>query len=175
MNVPQGAGGPGGPGAGAPGPAGAGGPGAMGLGGGPGGAGGSVAAPDYSNPMKGAQSFLDAVKQKDGALISEAMALRAATEAEPRRREFFKALKEQSVAPEDLDEMIRNLDGMAIVNVNESKSTGVTGIIIGKMDGADYLTRTVYMRREKDGWKVQDIGAPKRDKSRPRGGAGGRN
>jgi hypothetical protein len=104
-------------------------------------------------------SFLNAVKAKDAERLAEATALRAPTEASPRYQKIFTAIVEQSLTPEDLDELAKKLEGMNIIGQNQAKSSGRLGIIIGKngQQSGESLQRTITVRKEKSGWKVCDI------------------
>jgi hypothetical protein len=151
----------GGPG---PGPGGAEGPGGYAAGGplGGGGAGGADAAPDFSDPYKAVNSFLNALKAKDPERLAEAVALRAGTpeETSANYQKIFVAILEQGLAPEDIDELAKKFEGMQIVGRNEFKSSGRLGVIVGKtgtQQKGDYFTRTITVRKEKSGWKVCDV------------------
>jgi hypothetical protein len=130
-----------------------------GPGGGPG-SGGSGKAPSFQDPYAGAQSFLDALKAKDPALLQQATALRSPTEAKTEaHRELFDAIQKSALDTGDFDKLVAAFDGMSIQDKNVVKSTGLYGIIVGKMSGRDRLTRTLYVRKEAAGWKVVDFGA----------------
>ena len=103
-------------------------------------------------------SFLNALKAKNKDQLSQATARRAATEAVEKHRKVFAAILEQSVSDEELDDMAKSLDGFKVTGIVPAKSTGSQGVLIGKMEGRDRLQRTVMVRREKEGWKVMDIG-----------------
>lgn len=171
-------GGAGGPGGGPPGMPGAPGmAGGMGMPGGmgPGAGGNADKSPDYSKPEAAVQTFLDAAKNKNLPVLAEATALRAAAEARTeRQRKFFEALKNESVPQEDLDELARAVDGMTILGMNQARSTNTRAFTVGKQEDGKLLTRTVYVRKEKDGWKVQDISGPRSQNVgvRPLRGAG---
>ena len=103
-------------------------------------------------------AFLTALKAKNKDQLSQATARRAATEAVEKHRKVFAAILEQSVSDEQLDDMAKSLDGFKVMGTLPAKSTGQQGVLIGKMEGRDRLQRTVVVRREKEGWKVMDIG-----------------
>jgi hypothetical protein len=150
-----------------PGMPGMGGPGAAGRPGGPGG-GGPVAAaakaPDFRDPMKGAQSFLDAVKSKDAERISEAIAQRSRNEAVDSHKERLAALLDKSADQATLDELADLFEGMRITDTNVAKSTGRRGVILSKRKGNDEIRITLYMRRELNDWKVVDYSGKKINK-----------
>ncbi len=134
----------------------------------PGGGGGGAddkTTSDFSNPYKAVMSFLNAVKAKDMDRIAEATAQRAGRpeETSAHYQKVFQAILEQSLAPEDLDELAKKFEGMKIAGQNQAKSTGRLGIIIAKSAGnsgqqqGDIYTRTITVRKEKAGWKVVDI------------------
>ncbi len=121
-------------------------------------------ASDFRNPYTAVASFLSAVKAKDLDRIAEATALRAGqpTETSPHYQKVFQAILDQSLAPEDLDELAKKFEGMKIVGQNQAKSTGRLGIIVGKagttgQQQGDTFTRTITVRKELKGWKVVDI------------------
>jgi hypothetical protein len=131
--------------------------GSPGVPGSPGGGGGAAA--DFRNPISGAKAFLAALKAKDPELLSEAVALRSVTEAHTEKhRELFKAIREKALDPAELDDMAAAFEGMAVQDTNTPKSSGQLGVIVGKAKGKDRITRTLYMRKEKAGWKVMDVG-----------------
>ena len=57
-----------------------------------------------------------------------------------------------------MDEIAAAFAGMEIVGMNPPKSTGTIGVTVGKNENYEYRTRTLLMRHEKAGWKVQDLG-----------------
>jgi hypothetical protein len=128
--------------------------------GGPGGgaAGTANKAPDFRDPYKSAQSFLDAVKAKDPVRLAECVALRSRNEAAKNHREMFDAMLERTADPSTLDELADTFEGMTIVGANDVKSTGSRGIICSKRKENVETRRTLVMRREKAGWKVLDYG-----------------
>lgn len=153
----------------APGVASSGGPGGAGLaggvvapdsgsgGGGGGGAGGSAQPGAFRNPATAVDEFLKALKAKDKDRLAEATARRSTDEAVESHRKVFAAILEQSLSDEELDDLAKSLEGFNVVMQLPAKSTGMIGIVIGKMDGRDVLRRTVKVRKEKDGWKVLDF------------------
>jgi hypothetical protein len=130
--------------------------------GGPGGAYGAggqqLAEADYSDPVKGAESFLSAVQSKDPDRLADAVALRSPTEAEPKRQALFRSLLEGNAEPSTLDDLAAAFQGMRIVDMNNVKSTGTRGVIVERSEeNGDTTRRTLYVRREKAGWKVKDF------------------
>ena len=171
---------PGGPGArqgypGAPGAAGGnipgaypgmvpGGPGAMPGAAGIGGPGGANTPADYSTPQAAVQTFLAAIASKNPERITEAIALRAGTpqpgqpaETSVQYQKFFDMAHEGSLDASDLETIAKKFEGMNIQGQNTAKSSGRLGIIVGKSDKGDMLTRTITVRKEKSGWKVCDV------------------
>lgn len=157
--------------------------GGYGAAGGRGGAGtGTSATPDFSNPIKGAETFLAAAKARDPHLLSDSVALRAAQEAEPKTRPYFVKILE---GPQSIDEDLLNLledalKDMQIVGTNRVSSTARLGVIVSRQnDAGDEIRRTITMRKEKAGWKVADISgpaiikAPAQMRNRTPGGQGG--
>lgn len=128
--------------------------------------------PDFGSPPKAAETFLDALKNRDIRILAESTALRAQYEAETSRlREMFMALRSESLDPETLDDLAQAFDGMNVVGMNTRKSTGSAGVIVGKREGTKFQTRTLTIRHEKDGWKVMDFSGP-RVQDMPRGRPG---
>lgn len=119
---------------------------------------GGGAAGNFSNAVKGAQSFLDALQAKDAQLLAEATAKRAEYESSAAHREDFKAILSQTFDSSGLDKLARDFEGMKVMDYNTRKSSGVIEVIVGKEDTRTYnlATRHLVMRREKDGWKVMD-------------------
>lgn len=160
--APQGPRPPGGPG-GEMGPA----------GGGPGG-GGALASSDFSTPIKGAESFLSALESHDPVRIKEASAKHAENDAGKDHIAFFKAVLSESASTEDVQGVANELAGMKVMGTNTRKSSGMLGVIVGKQEDNKRTTRTLQLRQEKEGWKVQDIGAAKVLKTQNAGGTGKR-
>jgi hypothetical protein len=109
----------------------------------------------FNDPITAANFFLDAVKKKDLNAISQATALRAATES--KNTKLWQLVLSQELAQEDLDELAKKLDKYQMFSYNQPKSSGKFGIIIRKPEGTSMMQRTITMRHEKAGWKVQDI------------------
>ena len=112
----------------------------------------------FQRPGTAVQAFLSAVKAKDKDRLSQATARRSVTEAVEKHQKIFAAILEQSISDEELDDMAKSLEGFQVQTVLQAKSTGRTGVVIGKMDNRDRLQRTVQVRLEKEGWKVLDLG-----------------
>jgi hypothetical protein len=127
-------------------------------------AGRSTAEPDYTNPVKGAETFLAAAQAKDVQLLSDSVALRAPQEADPKTRPIFQKLVEgpQSVDQATIDLIHDALQDMRIVGTNTVRSTARLRVIVGRQEeNGDQVTRTITMRREKAGWKVADVSGPR--------------
>ena len=121
--------------------------------------GGTSTSPNAFRTANGAvKAFLDALKAKNKDRLAEATARRAATESVEKHRKIFAAILEQSISDEELDDMAKTLEGYQVMTVLPAKSTGQIGVVISKMEGRDNLQRTVQVRHEKEGWKVQDLG-----------------
>lgn len=131
-----------------------------GAGGAPGGgsAGGADKPPDFRDPYKSAQAFLDAVKAKDPVRIADCLALRSRYEAAKNHLEMFDALLERTADQSTLDELADTFEGMTIVGSNDAKSSGRLGVICSKTKDNVESRRTLIVRREKAGWKVLDFG-----------------
>jgi hypothetical protein len=158
-------GGPPGAGPGGAGPPGAGGgPGGQrGLGqqgppGGPGGPGGATGGPaDFKTPQGAVNAFLNALKAKDAEALKEATAQHAATESAPGNQKMFQNILDKSLPDDELSDLAQKLEGYSVSSMNPPKSTGRAEVIIAKTEGRVRLTRKITVRREKEGWKVEDI------------------
>jgi hypothetical protein len=63
------------------------------------------------------------------------------------------------MSQEDLDELAKHLEGFQITGQNTPKSSGQFSLIMTKQgDATTTLVRRITMRKEKNGWKVMDIG-----------------
>ncbi len=111
----------------------------------------------FRYPWTGAAAFLTALKAKDTDKLAQATALRAPIEGGAKYQKVFTAILDQSLAPEDLDELAKKFDNMRIIGANPPKSSGRYEIIVGRMQGTSQYHRTLTMRREKAGWKLVDI------------------
>jgi hypothetical protein len=135
--------------------------GAMAGPGGPSAAGATQA--DFSNPVKGAETFLAAAKARDARLLADSVALRAPQEADPKTRPYFVKMLDgpQSIDEELLDLMQQTFEEMSIIGTNRVNSTARLGVIVQRqMEDGDIVRRTITMRREKAGWKVADVSGP---------------
>ena len=131
---------------------------------------------DYDYPMTAAEAFMKAAAAKDTKVLAEATALRAETEAKllP-TRQMLKSLREENASAEDLDALSRAFDGMQIVGETPSKSSMTRVISLAKQDDNMLIKRSLYVRKEKAGWKVVDISDPRSERTGIRGfgGSGG--
>lgn len=161
MRPPSMAGGPAG-GQGMRPPGAPGGQGAVGFPGGQGGGGAAAAdePADFHTQTGAVTAFLNAIKAKDAVRLREATALRAEQENQGKRTEkLFKSILDESISQDELDDLAKKLDGYQIAGQNIPKSTSRLGIILQKADArGDMYQRTITVRREKDGWKVCEIG-----------------
>jgi hypothetical protein len=116
------------------------------------------AAPDFTSPTTGARSFLSALKAKDSAKLAETVALRAEYESSTEeRKNMFKALRLENLPADEVDRLAQIFEGMELTNTpTNAKSSGQRGVVVGKSKENKYHTRTIYLRKEKDGWKVMD-------------------
>ena len=130
----------------------------MAPGGGRGGdGGGTLADSDFTTETKGAESFLSALKSKDPEKLAEATAKHAEFEATNEHKPIFKDILAKSASAEDLDKLARDLSGMQVVSASR-KSSGTASVVVGKEEETSRTTRALIVRKEKDGWKVQDYG-----------------
>jgi hypothetical protein len=122
---------------------------------------------DFTNGMTGVTSFLNALKAKNIDGLAEAVALHASTDAAvPANQKLFRSILDTSISDEELDNLAAELDGFQIITDIPSTSTGMMGVLLGKFvpsqrgiqGSGTRITRTITMRREQAGWKVQDIG-----------------
>jgi len=111
----------------------------------------------FRNPMTAAAAFLKALQAKDPDRLAQTTALRAPTEASPKYQKMFTAILEQSLAPEDLDELAKKFEGYQIYGSNQARSTGKFEVIVSRAQGTSQFHRTITLRKEKLGWKVLDI------------------
>ncbi len=131
----------------------------MGPGGGRGGdgAGANLADGDFSSEVKGAESFLSALKSKDPEKLAEATAKHAEFEASNANKPVFKDILAKSASAEDLDKLAREFAGMT-VTMSSRKSSGTASVVVSKQEENTMIRRALVVRREKEGWKVQDFG-----------------
>lgn len=125
----------------------------------PGAGGGSGEPADFSSPRGAVDAFLDAVKAKDILLLSEATALRAPREAEtPARRKTFQAIREMSLTDEELDSVAESFEGYMVAQMSQPGSTGLVSFVLQKPgDYGSTLQRKITVRKERSGWKVNDV------------------
>lgn len=135
----------------------------------PGAPGGSGSAPraltkdlDFSNPVKGAESFLAAAATGDIELIAQSVAIRSTQEAVPKHQTLFRSILERSTAPEEIAKISDVFKDMKVMGTNQVKSTAMLGVIVGRTeDNGDMTTWTLEMRKEKAGWKLRDVNGPR--------------
>ncbi len=128
------------------------------------GRGGSTKKPDFSNPIKGAETFLAAAKAKDTRLLSASIAAHAPYEAQAKLRPMFEKMRigASSIDAELVETIYDALRDMKVMGTNTVRSTARLGVIVGRQEkSGDRITRTIEMRREKGGWLVNDIGGPR--------------
>jgi hypothetical protein len=102
---------------------------------------------------------LSAAKNKDTKILAEATALRAETEANKEStRQMLKALREENAPPEDIDALARAFDKMEFQFTNPARSTLTRAISVARREENRLIKRIIYVRKERDGWKVVDIG-----------------
>lgn len=155
----QGSGGPGGPGM------------QGGQGGGSGGPGGgdTNAKPDFTDPLKGAVTFLNAVNSRDATRIAEATAKRAKTEASTQKnKDLFAAILDGGVDSDQIEKLSDGLKGFQARMVQPSTSTASCKVVVSKEETDEKtkkrynLVRLLTMRKEKSEWKVSDVGSAKK-------------
>jgi hypothetical protein len=146
----------------------------------PGGPGGGSAADaaegDFKTPLKGAESFLSALKAKDVQKLADATAKHAEFESSTAHRVLMKSILDASVNQADLDDLARSFDGMKVEGLGTRKSSGMVNVVVSKTEKStsktssgsnqstsNYMNRTLYLRKEADGWKVQDYSGVRRD------------
>ena len=124
--------------------------------GGPGGA--ENAKPDFRNPYTAVTSFLAALKKKDAELLKGSVALRSPTEAKADHQKMFQAILESNLAPDQIDELSRQFDGMQVIYTDAPMTeTGKYTVRVGKRQGREIIERSLIVRKEKAGWKVLDV------------------
>src|SRR5262249_39981469 len=152
------------------------GPGGAAPGGGPGGNADQPA--DFRTPQGAVMAFMNAVKARDLARLTEATALRAGTEAETKKRyqETFRRIFDGTLSESELNQLAALLEGYQISGQNQQKSSNRAGIILSKRGGTNSMSTksiVLYVRLEKKGWGVCDISLPAEIKgpnyARPRG------
>jgi len=119
--------------------------------------GGALGPANFRTPYAVTAAFLAALRAKDPDRLAQTTALRAPTEASPKYQKVFTAILEQSLAPEDIEELAKKFEGMNIVGSNQAKSDHRFDVIVGGTKGTSQFHRTITCRLEKAGWKVVDI------------------
>ena len=116
--------------------------------------------------------------RSDPVKLREATSLHAAEDNKGKRNEkLFEAILGESLSTDDLDELAKKFEGFQVAGMNVPKSSGKLGITLRKPEqGGDVLQRTVTVRRERSGWKVDEISGEGRFEQPimiPRGRMGG--
>jgi len=119
--------------------------------------GGALGPANFRNPYTVTAAFLAALRAKDPDRLAQTTALRAPTEASVKYQKVFASILEQSLAPEDIEELASKFDGMTIIGHNQPKSDHRFDVIVGGTKGTSQYHRTITCRLEKAGWKVVDI------------------
>lgn len=124
----------------------------------PGGPGSSEPA-DFESPRGAVDAFLSAVKAKDIQGLSEATALRAPREAETAtRRKTFQAIREMSLSVEELNSIADEFEGFEVAQMSRPTTAGIVSFILRKEgDYGSTLQRRIDVRKERSGWKVNDV------------------
>jgi hypothetical protein len=112
---------------------------------------------DFHKPRESVQAFLDALKDKDVDLLSEATALRSPYEASSKHQKLFQSILDGSISEAQLNDVAEKLDDFKIKGIGQVMSTGRLSVLIQKTTDTGYHQRTVTVRKEKAGWKVLDI------------------
>jgi hypothetical protein len=108
----------------------------------------------YTSPVTAARTFLAALEERDLKKVAAATALRAATES--KNKALFQSILAQKLGQEDLDELARKLSGYELAGTS-APTVDITRIVATRPEGNGIVRRTLTMRREKAGWKLQDI------------------
>jgi limonene-1,2-epoxide hydrolase len=129
-----------------------------GPGGFPGGA-GSTEPADFDSPRGAVDAFLNAVKAKDVQGLSDATALRAPREAETAtRRRTFQAIREMSLSEDELNTIADDFEGFEVAQMSRPTAAGIISFILRKQgDYGSILQRRIDVRKERSGWKVNDV------------------
>ena len=116
------------------------------------------------------------MKAKDVQKLADATAKHAEFESSSNHRVLMKSILDASVNQADLDDLARSFDGMKVEGIGTRKSSGMVNVVVSKTERvvvkssttnsnqniSNYMNRTLYLRKEADGWKVQDFGALRR-------------
>ena len=127
--------------------------------GGPGRSGGSNTPASFLTPAEGVTAFLNALEDRDLDRLAEAIAKHALVDARESNRKMFNQIADGTLPQDDLDDIAKRLEGYRIVGSDPPRSTGQSVILLQKEEGGDLLGRKITTRKEKAGWKVQDVGA----------------
>ncbi len=120
---------------------------------------GANAPANYTYPMTGATTFINAVKSKNKDRIQEATALHAPTEAHSvAMQKLFAQVVDLSISDSQVDDLAKALQGYTIIGMDPAVSSGRQKVVLGKSNGqGGQYRRTLTMRKEAKGWKVCDI------------------
>jgi len=126
------------------------------------GGGGQEAHDDFTTVTKAAQSFLSAVKSRDAEKIAAALAKHGQVEAVKDHQEVFKAAAEGTLDADQVDSFARAFGDMKFGYVGQVRGTGMCMVVVTKSNGkGGRVDRTLTMRHEAEGWKVQDFTGPR--------------
>ncbi len=122
--------------------------------------------PDYTDPAKATESFMDAVEKRDPDLLAEAVAKRARySEYTRRSRELLVSFLDGEPLEFQLEELANSIQDFEVLDGNYSpKQRSLAFVIIGKSTERDVTYRRLYLRKEKAGWKVLEVGRERVDK-----------
>ena len=127
------------------------------------------AKPDFSNPIKAVETFLNAIKKQDVEALSECIARRATQEPHPRLRDLFIGLEEKTISSADLGELANDFADYKVMTLKPAKSSGQREVVLIKQEADPQYrfaqiihTRTVTLRKERDDWKVIEFSRPSR-------------
>ena len=118
----------------------------------------SSAPASFVSPAEGANSFLNALEEKDLDKLAEATAKHAPVDAREKNKKLFTQIADGSLSQEDLDDLAKRLEGFRVAGADPPRSTGQSVIVLEKQEEGALFGRKMTMRKEKAGWKVQDIG-----------------
>ena len=130
----------------------------------PGGAGAEVKT-DFTDPVKAVDSFLSAVKARNIDKIAESVANRAKADASSAKaKEMFNSIHERTLSDDDMAELADDLKDFKVQGMKPASSTGSREVLLSKRIQDEKtkrsynLSRSVRVRKEKDEWKILDIG-----------------
>ncbi|MEW4566281.1 hypothetical protein AB1L88_00295 [Tautonia sp. JC769] len=123
------------------------------------GAAGSTEPADFDSPRGAVDAFLNAIKAKDVQGLSDATALRAPREAETSsRRRTFQAIREMSLSEDELNTIADDFEGFEVAQMSRPTASGIVSFILRKQgDYGSTLQRRIDVRKERSGWKVNDV------------------